>query len=35
LEVLIRTSYYEGGGMQVWQLQKGVLVQVLSIECGA
>ena len=35
LEVLIRTSYYEGGGMTVWQMQKGVLVQVLSIECGA
>lgn len=35
LEVLIRSSYYEGGGMTVWQMQKGRLVQVLSIECGA
>ncbi len=35
LEVLIRSSYYEGGGMEVWQMQKGKLVQVLSIECGA
>ncbi len=35
LEVLIRSSYYEGGGMAVWQMQKGKLVQVLSIECGA
>ncbi len=35
LEVLIRSSYYEGGGMTVWQLQKGKLVQVLNIECGA
>jgi len=35
LEVLIRSSYYEGGGMTVWQMQKGKLVQVLSIECGA
>jgi len=34
LEVLIRSSYYEGSGMTVWQLQKGVLVQVLSIGCG-
>ena len=35
LEVLIRSTYYEGGGMQVWQMQKGKLVQVLSIACGA
>jgi hypothetical protein len=35
LEVLIRSSYYEGGGMTVWQMKKGRLVQVLSIECGA
>ncbi len=35
LEVLIRSSYYEGGGMTVWQWQKGRLAQVLSVECGA
>lgn len=35
LEVMIRSSYYEGGGMTVWQMNKGRLVQVLSIECGA
>ena len=34
LEVLVRSTYYEGGGMTVWQLQKGKLVKVLEIACG-
>ena len=34
LEILVRSTYYEGGGMTVWQLQKGKLVKVLEIECG-
>ena len=35
LEVIIHTTYYEGGGTQVWQLQKDKLVQVLRVDCGA
>lgn len=35
LEVIIRTSYYEGGGTQVWRLDKGKLVKILSCEGGA
>lgn len=34
LEVIIKTSYYEGGGVQVWQLQKDKLMPVLRINCG-
>ena len=34
LEVLVRSTYYEGGGISVWQLQKGKLVKVLEIQCG-
>lgn len=34
LEVLVRTGYYEGGGMQVWQLRGDRLVKVLEMECG-
>ncbi|GEP45344.1 hypothetical protein [Brevifollis gellanilyticus] len=34
LEVLVRTGYYEGGGMQVWQLKGDRLVKVLEMECG-
>jgi hypothetical protein len=34
LEILIRTAYYEGGGMEVYKLRKGVLEQVLRIDCG-
>lgn len=34
LEILVRTAYYEGGGMEVYKLRNGVLEQVLSIECG-
>lgn len=34
LEVLINSTYYEGGGLKVWQLQKDKLVTVLEIECG-
>lgn len=34
LEILVRSTYYEGGGMTVWQLQKGKLVKVLEIACG-
>jgi hypothetical protein len=32
--VLVRTGYYEGGGMQVWQLRGDRLVKVLEMECG-
>lgn len=35
LEVIVRSSYYEGGGTHVWQLDHGKLVSVLSIACGA
>ena len=34
LEVLVNSTYYEGGGLKVWQLQKDKLVTVLEIECG-
>lgn len=34
LEVLVNSSYYEGGGMTVWQLQQDTLVEVLAMECG-
>lgn len=34
LEVLVRTAYYEGGGMEVYKLRNGALERVLSIECG-
>lgn len=35
LEVIIRSAYYEGGGTEVWQLNKDRLVHVLGVECGA
>jgi len=35
LEVIIHTTYYEGGGIQVWQLQNEKLVRVLRVDCGA
>lgn len=35
LEVIVRSSYYEGGGTHVWQLNQGKLVNVLSVVCGA
>jgi hypothetical protein len=35
LEVIVRSSYYEGGGTHVWQLDGGKLVNVLSVVCGA
>ncbi len=34
LEVLVNSSYYEGGSLKVWQLQQDKLVGVLAIECG-
>lgn len=34
LEVLVNSSYYEGGGLKVWQLQRDQLVGVLAVECG-
>jgi len=34
LEVLVRTGYYEGGGMQVWQLRGDQLVKVIEMDCG-
>ncbi|MES2593817.1 MAG: hypothetical protein V4662_00695 [Verrucomicrobiota bacterium] len=34
LEVLVRTGYYEGGGMEVWQLRGDRLVKVLEMDCG-
>lgn len=34
LEVLVRTTYYEGGGMEVYKLRNGTLERVLEIECG-
>lgn len=35
LEVVIRSSYYEGGGAHIWQLEGEKLVNVLSVVCGA
>ena len=34
LEVLVRTGYYEGGGMQVWQSRGDKLVKVIEMDCG-
>ena len=34
MEVIVRTTYYEGGGIEVWQLQQGVLTRVIVTECG-
>lgn len=34
LEVVTRSTYYEGSGTEVWQLQKDKLMRVLAIDCG-
>lgn len=34
LEVIVNSTYYEGGGLQVWQLQKDKLVTVIDLFCG-
>lgn len=34
LEVIVNSTYYEGGGVEVWRLQKDELTRVLQIDCG-
>lgn len=34
LEIVLRSAYYEGGGVQVWEWKKGKWVRVLNLECG-
>ena len=34
LEVLVNTTYYEGGGLKVWEMKNEKAVVALAIDCG-
>lgn len=34
LEIILRSAYYEGGGVQVWEWKEGKWIRAIYLECG-